>query len=266
MCRETGKIFLTQSALERYEASQIKKRRISNFEILTNNLYNNTQHIHDNHWNEGLLFLQHHNFDPATFRQSLITKLKYRLETNVLNTFNSVLESCVEAHKCAEDSSLQFTSDYDPAPIWKLPFIFERLVLGPNPDRLNKTSSINTIVSQRLHLFQSGQLSLLYKESNAITSKTRKQFSEDPVKIQQSAQLAADLDNRKSAYARICQHMPVANITDSNIDVLHGLHPPSLNLIMDEPRTRRHSTRLQQQSRRKFSLGPDDMIPILTSL
>ena len=172
----------------------------------------------------------------------------------------------METHKRAENPSLQFTSDYDLASIWKLPFIFERLVFRPNPDRLDKNSSINKIVSRRLQLFQSGQLSLLYKESNDITSKTRKQYSEDPVKIQQSAQLAADLDNRKLAYAQICQHMPVANISDSNIDVLHDLHPPSLKLIMDEPRETRQSTRLQQQSRRKFSLAPDDMLPILSSL
>ena len=53
---------------------------------------------------------------------------------HVLNTHNSILESCVMAHKCAHDSSLQFMADYDLAPIWNLPFIFEQLVFGPNPD------------------------------------------------------------------------------------------------------------------------------------
>ena len=60
--------------------------------------------------------------------------------------------------------------------------------------------------------------------------------------------------------------MPVANITDSNIDVLHKLHPPSLKLIMNIPRATRHSTRLQQCSRQKFKLSLDDMIPILKLL
>ena len=221
--------------------------------------------MHNNHWEEGLLFIQYFNIDPTTFRQSLIAKLKFRLRTNVLNTYISIFESCVERNQQAQDSSLQFTKNFDPTPIWKFPFIFEKLVLGPNPDQTDKNSLINKIITQRLQLFQSGQLQLSYNESNDITSKTRKQCSDKLVKIQQSPKLGADLNNRKSAYARFCQHMPVANITDSNIDVLHKLHPLSLNLIMDNPRAIRRSSRLQQCSQ-MFKLSPNDMMPILKSL
>ena len=109
----------------------IKTRTDTNLEILTNKLYIKARHIHANHWPDGLLFLQYHNLDPPTFCQTLIIKINHWLERKFLNTYYSVLESCTEAHKQASNKSLQHTSEFDPSPIWKLPFIFERLVLGP---------------------------------------------------------------------------------------------------------------------------------------
>ena len=232
--------------------NQIKTRTATNFQVLTNSLYPEAQHIHSNHWQEGLLFLQHHALSPPTFRQTLITKINHRLERRVLNTYHSILESCIEAHKQSSDNTRQFSSDFDPTPIWKLPFIFERLVLGPNPAPPNQPKknrqSINQIISRRLSLFQSGQLQVLFDESNSIKSKTRKDFTDNPVDVQQAAQLAADLDNPRSAYARLVKHMPVASIDDDNIDILHKLHPRSLNLLID---TARRPTRQSTKSKQR---------------
>ena len=117
LCHETGKLCLNAAELERHMNAQIKKRSTTNLDILTNSLYPEAQHLHTNHWNEGLLFLRNHNITPPTFRQTLITKINHRLEKRVLNTYHSILESCIKAHRQASDSSLQFTPDFDPMPI-----------------------------------------------------------------------------------------------------------------------------------------------------
>ena len=131
LCRETGKLCLNKAELEWHMNRQIKKQNVTNLKIFTNSLYPEAQHIHSNHWQEGLLFLRHHSISTPTFHRTLITKINHRLKKRVLNTDYSVLESCTKAHKQSSDRSRQFSSGFDPTPTWKLPFIFERLVLGP---------------------------------------------------------------------------------------------------------------------------------------
>jgi hypothetical protein len=74
----------------------------------------------------------------------------------------------------------------------------------------------------------SKKLRELYNESRSIVSKSPREQTNQPVDIQRAAQLAADLDNFKTANARVTKHAPVALINDSNIHVLQNLHPPSL--------------------------------------
>ncbi|KAL7504464.1 hypothetical protein ACHAXN_002357, partial [Cyclotella atomus] len=102
----------------------------------------------------------------------------------------------------------------------------------------------------------------LYEESRQITSKTPKQQAEAPVKVQRSAQLAADLDNFKSANARVTKHAPVALINESNLHVLQNLHPPSLQRGCVKPRRNTRSG----GTRRKFVTTPENVLKVLAHL
>ena len=99
--------------------------------------------------------------------------------------------------------------------IWLLPFVFERLVLAPSPNA-NKNDkdkeTVRKLVQRRLRLFRSGQLELLYHESNTVTSKTPNEQASNPVSKQRSAQLAADNDNPGSANARLTKESPIVPV------------------------------------------------------
>lgn len=99
-----------------------------------------------------------------------------------------------------------------------------------------KNKSINQVIHSRLRRFKQGKLRELFEASEAVISKTPKQQHENQVDVQLSAQLAADLDNFKSANAGITKHAPVALINDSNIQVFQNIHPPSLNRGCNKPR------------------------------
>ncbi|KAL7502262.1 hypothetical protein ACHAXN_000775, partial [Cyclotella atomus] len=122
--------------------------------------------------------------------------------------------------------------------------------------------SINQVIHDLLRRFKQGKLRELYHESEAVVSKTPKQQHEHPVDIQRSAQLVADLDNFKSANARITKHAPVALINKSNIHVLENLHPPSLNRGCNKPRV---STRTGG-TRQNIQITPKDIISTLSHL
>ena len=134
--------------------------------------------------------------------------------------------------------------------IWLLPFVFERLVLAPNPNA-NKNDkdkeTVRKLVQRRLRLFRSGQLELLYHESNTVTSKTPNEQASNPVSKQRSAQLAADNDNPGSANARLTKESPVVPVTDGengNLGILERLHPKSYALkLIDYVTGHRISTR-----------------------
>ena len=131
----------------------------------------------------------------------------------------------------------------------------------------DEKTTINQLVTCRLHLFQSGQIQLLYDKSNTISSKSGKEFCDDPVEIQRAAQLAADLDNPRSAYARLVKHLSVASINDNNIDVLHDLHPPPLNPPLSQPQRRtKQSAKPKRQRSNRFTISPDEIITILSKL
>ena len=136
--------------------SHTLERSTPNFDIVTSLLYNDVQDVHRNHWEEGLQFLKIFKFAQPKFRTTLISKINYRLEENVLKTYQNVLKCCIEANKENTSSKYPNDPDYDPNPVWILPFVFERLILGPNPNP--KDESINQRVHRRLRLFKAGTI------------------------------------------------------------------------------------------------------------
>jgi hypothetical protein len=134
-----------------------------------------------------------------------------------------------EALKQTHNPSSRNRNAYDPWPLLQLQILFEQLVLFPiTPATSNSKKGLNSTIHERLMKFKQGRIRELYEEAHQVQSKTPKQQSEAPVSIQKSAQLAADVDNYKSANARVTKHAPVALINENNLHVLQNLHPPSL--------------------------------------
>jgi hypothetical protein len=195
-------------------------------------IYQDLEGNYESFWRDGLAFLKSTPLEPPPFRQSLTSKIRFRLEQLVSNTFLSTIEVANEALKPLPNHNHINKSEYDSWPLI-LPILFEQLVLFPIPKSSNhkhRPISLNSTIHDRIRRFKQGKLRELYEESRQIKSKTPREQANNPVEIQKAAQLAADLDNFKSANARVTKHAPVALINDSNIHVLHNLHPPSLCL------------------------------------
>ena len=157
--------------------------------------------------------------------------------------------------------------------MYPLSFIFEQLILYPNPDQPregHKGTSLRQCITRRLRLFRSGQLKTLYDESKCIQSKSAKSFRESPPETHKCAQEAADNDNFKSAYARLVKYMPIAPINEVNIPILEKLFPKSLNVgepsadsheeAAPEPQrmTTRAST-IAELTKKRVTIAPKEM-------
>ena len=231
-CDQEDQIYIQKRALENHiNTKHTPKRNKTNLELATHYFYDShpINGVEKNHWEEALNWLQNiYEPSPPPFRQSLITKIQWRLEESVINTFREVIIACVEANHIPSQIRNKNTREFDSTPFWYLTIIFEQLILGPKHPTSQET--INQCIHRWLRLFRSGQIKTLYEESRQTISKSSKQFQQDPSKIQKSAQLAADNDNYKSANARLTKTTPVAPINDNNIKAVESLFPESLNL------------------------------------
>ena len=155
VCRECGD-YVAQSEsvfLNHLRSKHVKTRTATNLDIVTQHLYNLVSSVHNNHWGEALEWLHTLDLDEPSFRQSLILKIKYELEDDVTDCFEDVLKACVESAKEACDKDLSGTEEYNAEPIWLLPFIFEQLILCPNPDQPregHKGTSLRQCITRRL--------------------------------------------------------------------------------------------------------------------
>ena len=131
VCRKCGD-YVAQSEgvfLNHLRSKHVKTRSKTNLDIVSHYLYHLVSSVHDNHWAEGLQWLANHTPSEPSFRQSLISKIKYELEDDITDCFEDVLNACVESAMKPGDEALSGSQDFDPEPIWLLPFIFEQLVL-----------------------------------------------------------------------------------------------------------------------------------------
>ena len=275
MCRECGD-YVAQSEsvfLNHLRSKHIKPRTDTNLALVTKHLFHLVDSVHTNHWEEGLLWLRDIDLEEPSFRQSLILKIKHELEDDVTDCFEEVLKVCVESAKRPSDNNLIGTEEYNIESLWILPFIFEQLILCPNPDQPregHKGTSLRQCITRRLRLFRSGQLKLLYDESKCIQSKSAKSFRESPPETHKCAQEAADNDNFKSAYARLVKYMPIAPINEVNIPILKKLFPKSLNVgepsadTQEEaaPEPQRMTTRaatIAELTKKRVTITPQEM-------
>ena len=149
-----------------HQLSHVQCRCTSQLQIVTNKLYEKVKHVQKKHWREGLAYLTHHFVPQADFRSTLITRISFRLEAEILHTFHGVLECCVEASK---QPTHNLTADADSTATWLLAATFERLVLAPDHDTKR---SINRVVHERMRCFRSGQTEKLFQETRMIKSKS----------------------------------------------------------------------------------------------
>ncbi len=220
------------------ESKHVEKRTDTNLELLSKFLFKPIADRATNHWEDGLSFLTTLSLSEPTFRQSLITKIYGDTEHIFLEAALDTIECIVEARKKpkgAERNSLDSTRDFASTPVELLIFLIEQLVLFPSSaDEIEQSSaSFHQVIQQRLILFRSGQLRELYAASRKVISKTPTEFDADAEVIQKSAQSAANLDNFKSAVARLVKNCPVAKITKGitgNLQALEKLFPPPLRL------------------------------------
>ena len=261
-----------------FESNHIGTRTKNNYKVITCTLFDPVKNATNNYWSDGLEWL--HSFEPSppTFRQSLISKIKYDLEDEITKCMEEVIEICVEVNKVSTDKNSRDSQEFSREGIWKLPFIFEQLVLCPKPYQLRAKDksgpSIRQIVRRRLRLFRSGQLQLLFEESQQVRSKSAAAFREAPPSTHNAAQEAANEDNFRSANARLSSDTPVAPINDSNIHIVHKLFPPSLNLklrSLRSTRTQKTVCSLTQQrvidpTKDKVIFSPSEVLELLSRL
>jgi hypothetical protein len=219
-------------------------RSLNNLQLVEQFIIRDLEGSYDSEWQDGLVFLSDLNPQPPTFRQPpLTTKLRWRLKQSVTSTFLSVVKASNETLKPPEHPHHIDGELYDSWPILQLQILFEQLILFPintPSDNPQSSKALNATIHERLRKFKQGKIRELYEESRQVRSKTPKQQAKSPVKVQRAAQVAADLDNFKSANARVTKHAPVALINESNIHVLHNLHPPSLERRCIKPRVSTH--------------------------
>jgi hypothetical protein len=233
VCRECDdKSFVSLTTLNNHvRSNHCETRSLNNLDLLEATLFCDLKGSCDSYWVDGLAFLNQQPLEPPPFRQTLTSKIKFRLEQSVCSTFLKCIDTANESLKTVPHHSTVNKSSFEPWSIVQLPILFEQLVLFPLPKAANnkkKPVSLNATIHNCLRRFKQGKLRELYNESRSIVSKSPREQANQPVDIQRAAQLAADLDNFKSANARVTKHAPVALINDSNIHVLRNLHPPSL--------------------------------------
>ena len=150
--------------------------------------------------------------------------------------------------------------------IWKLPFIFEQLVLSPSlhTNKISKRGpSLCQLIRACLRLFRAGQLSDLYDESREVVSKSASHYRENPPPNSKSAQNAANDENFKSTCTRLIKNAPIVPINDINISIFCKLFPESLNLNLFR---KEHITRSTTKKRKRIIFSPTEILEILSRL
>ena len=94
-------------------------------------------------------------------------------------------------------------------PLWMLLLAFDAMLLHPNKE--NKGSP-NDLVRARLKAFRAGHIQSLWTASQAKPKQTTPSLEDH----NHQAQLAADEDNYRTAFARLTKAMPVAAMTPEN--------------------------------------------------
>lgn len=217
------------------KAKHVSTRTKTNHSIVTDHLFANKLTSETNQWESGLKWLLHtFKAEPPPFRQSLLLHIDWKLLDDIIDTFRDLISATVEATKPPSNEKDEHDKlRYDAKPLWLLCIIFEQLVLAPRPKDLSeaekKKETITQCIYRRVRWFRAGRIQDLYNESRKVNSlppsANAKAVTNDPTRIEKSAQLAANNDNYGTCADRLTKETPVATINDTNLPVLVDLHP-----------------------------------------
>ena len=122
----------------------------------------------EHHWNEELTWLHNLSIKPPTFRQSLWLKTNKSSKTKIKHLYNRLLLVLVHSPNVVNAEPI-IPSIHRIDVIWRLIIIFESLLLFPLENTEDGTA---TQINKRIHLFKTGRISVLYKKSRSVKSKS----------------------------------------------------------------------------------------------
>ena len=97
------KLYVNLTALNNHVRNNHTETRIlNNLQLVEHALFHDLDGSYVSHWPEALIFLRELKHKPPPFRQALTTKIRWRLEQHVNDTFLSVVELNNEALKPAQ--------------------------------------------------------------------------------------------------------------------------------------------------------------------
>ena len=220
-------IFKSQGFLNRHilQKHTQKEKDADNLVLITK--YLPTPENSQSEWNKTLPWLHNLKLTPPPFRQNIWYNTNISAKNKIKFTYHKIICILVDSkHKPDTRPNIPHLHQRDA--LWKLAILFESLILHPIPKNSKKGTAEH--ITQRLHLLQTGNIQTLYNMSRSITSLSplqKKERSQNMTqqKIQKTAQMAADMDNYKTALDRLNQLTPIAINTEENIKILKSLYP-----------------------------------------
>ena len=167
-------------------------------------------------WEASLKFLYSLDPQPVQYRSNLYRHLNKQTKQILFSTLNHVQHWLLQLHTHTQDPNAFPTATaasqphlFSTKPLWILLLAFDALLLHPNKEH---KGSPNHLVRTRLKAFKAGNIQALWTASQAKP----KQTSPSKEDHNHQAQLAADEDNYRTAFARLTKAMPVAQMTPEN--------------------------------------------------
>ena len=176
-------------------------------------------------WDKSLPWLHNLKITPPPFRQNIWHKTNSNIKNKIKYTYHQLIKIITISTKEPTDRP-HIPHLHKRDILWKLGIIFESLILFPINKEMKEHTSQQ--IKQRLLLFHTGKIIELYDQSRQVTSLTPQQKRDMANKmptqqIQKNTQLAANLDNYKTALDPLTQDTPIALNTNTNVNILKRL-------------------------------------------
>jgi hypothetical protein len=99
-CECNDQLLLSLNELNKHARTHhMHTRLLNNLHLVESKLFTELIWSYTSEWSDGLAFLKSFKLTPPPFRQLLTTKIKYRLEESICDTFFSVIAVCNEGLK-----------------------------------------------------------------------------------------------------------------------------------------------------------------------
>ena len=83
VCRECNNyVTSSRNLLNSHQLNHVQCRCTSQFQIVTNKLYDKVKHVLKNHWRDRLAYLTRHIIPQVDFRSTLMTQISFCLEAD----------------------------------------------------------------------------------------------------------------------------------------------------------------------------------------